>query len=130
MVLITKAKFVAHKDSAQNIPTPQFGEKLSNMVRYGVNSSDIGCTLPVSLRGLSNPREGEMHVYITKNIIARLRCNDGVDKGNCQLQPGKYLASKTKDGALEILPESGEPAYILPFIWWEKLESGDILIAG
>jgi hypothetical protein len=46
------------------------------------------------------------------------------------LNPGKYLANKTDDGALEILLDVGESVYLLPFIWWEKMELGDILIAS
>lgn len=75
-------------------------------------------------------RGGSMYVYVTRNIIARLRCNDGTDKGCKPLNPGKYAANKMNDGALEILQEAGEPVYLLPFIWWEKMEIGDILIAA
>ena len=31
---------------------------------------------------------------------------------------------------LEILQDAGESVYLLPFIWWEKMELGDILIAA
>ena len=44
-----------------------------------------------------------MVIYITRNIIARMRCNDGTDNGCKPLNPGKYQANKTNDGALEIL---------------------------
>jgi len=71
-----------------------------------------------------------MYVYITRNIIARMRHGDGTDKGCHPLNPGKYQANKTNDGALEILCEAGEPVYLLLFIWWEKMELGDILIAA
>ena len=71
-----------------------------------------------------------MVVYITRNILARMRCNDGTDNGCLPLNPGKYEANKTNDGALEILQDAGEPVYLLPFIWWEKMELGDILIAA
>ncbi len=71
-----------------------------------------------------------MQVYITRNITARMRRNDGTDKGYKPLSPGKYQANKTNDGALEILQSPDEPVYLLPFIWWEKMELGDILIAA
>ena len=71
-----------------------------------------------------------MHVYVTRNIIARMRRHDGTDKGCKPLIPGKYQANKTNDGALEILQEADEPVYLLPFIWWEKMEIGDILVAA
>jgi hypothetical protein len=51
------------------------------------------------------------------------------DKGYPQSNPSKYQADKTFDGALEILPDTGEPVYLLPFIWSGKMELGDILIA-
>ena len=71
-----------------------------------------------------------MVVYITRNIIARMRRHDGTDKGCAPLNPGKYLAKKTNDGSLEIMQDTGEPVYLLPFIWWEKMELGDLLIAA
>jgi hypothetical protein len=71
-----------------------------------------------------------MYVYVTRSIVARMRCNDGTDNGYFPLNPGKYQANKTNDGALEILHAAGEPVYLLPFIWWEKMELGDILIAA
>jgi hypothetical protein len=71
-----------------------------------------------------------MQVYVTRNITARMRRNDGTDNGNKSLLPGKYEANKTNDGALEILQSQGEPLYLLPFIWWEKMELGDIMIAA
>ncbi|OZA15334.1 MAG: hypothetical protein B7Y05_04350 [Polynucleobacter sp. 24-46-87] len=71
-----------------------------------------------------------MVVYIARNIIARMRGNDGTDKGRFPLNPRKYEAKKTNDGALEILRDTGEPVYLLPFIWWERMEMGDILIAA
>ncbi|QWE11752.1 hypothetical protein [Polynucleobacter sp. AP-Titi-500A-B4] len=71
-----------------------------------------------------------MVVYITRNTVARMRRNDGTDKGCFSLNPGKYEANKTKDGALEILQGTNEPVYLLPFVWWEKMELGDILIAA
>ena len=71
-----------------------------------------------------------MIVYITSNIIARIRQHDGTDIGSCSLNPGKYNAHKTYDGALEIVQESGEPAYLLPFIWWEKMELGELVVGG
>ena len=58
-----------------------------------------------------------MVVYITRNIVARKRRNDGTDQGCFPLHPGKYEANKTNDGALEILQDAGEPVYLLPFIW-------------
>ena len=73
---------------------------------------------------------GNMYIYVTRNIVARLRRNDGTDRGNVPLNPGKYQANKTNDGALEILQAAGEPVYLLPFIWWEKMELGDILISA
>lgn len=71
-----------------------------------------------------------MVVYITNNIVARMRRDDGTDRGMYQLSPGQYEANKTNDGALEILRGAGEPVYLLPFIWWEKMELGDILMAS
>lgn len=71
-----------------------------------------------------------MVVYITRNMVARMRGNDGTDRGRIPLNPGKYEAKKTHDGALEIFQETGESVYLLPFIWWEKMELGDILIAA
>jgi hypothetical protein len=71
-----------------------------------------------------------MHIYVTRNITARMRRFDGTDNGCLPLNPGKYRANKTNDGALEILQDAGEPVYLLPFIWWEKMELGDILIAA
>jgi hypothetical protein len=71
-----------------------------------------------------------MYVYVTRNIIARIRRHDGTDKGCKPLIPGKYQANKTNGGALEILQDADEPVYLLPFIWWEKMELGDILIAA
>ena len=69
-----------------------------------------------------------MQVFVTRKIIARKRCNDGTDKGCSSLIPGQYSANQTNDGALEILQSSGEPLYLLPFIWWERMEDGDILL--
>ena len=70
-----------------------------------------------------------MVVYITRNIVARMRRNDGTDKGCLPLNPGKYQANKTYDGALEIMQDTGEPVYLLPFIWWERMELGEIVIS-
>jgi hypothetical protein len=69
-----------------------------------------------------------MYVYVTRNINARMRRNDGTDKGCFSLNPGKYVANKTNDGALEILQDTGESVYLLPFIWWERMEMGEIVI--
>ena len=69
-----------------------------------------------------------MDIFVTRKILARVRCNDGTDKGCFPLNPGKYVANKTNDGALEILQVSGEPLYLLPFIWWERMEMGEIVI--
>ena len=55
-----------------------------------------------------------MQVYVTRNITARMRRNDGTDNGNKSLLPGKYEANKTNDGALEILQSQGESLYLLP----------------
>ena len=71
-----------------------------------------------------------MVIYITNHIVARLRRNDGTDKGCCPLNPGKYEAHKTNDGALEILQDTGEPVYLLPFIWWEKMEMGELVMSS
>ena len=71
-----------------------------------------------------------MNIFVTRKILARGRRHDGTDKGCSPLNPGKYAANKTNDGALEILQEAGEPVYLLPFIWWEKMELGDILIGA
>lgn len=71
-----------------------------------------------------------MFIYVTRKIIARLRRFDGTDKGCLPLNPGKYKANETNDGALEILQDAGEPVYLLPFVWWERVELGDILIAS
>jgi hypothetical protein len=57
-----------------------------------------------------------MVVYITRNINARMRRNDGTDNGCYPLHPNKYEANKTNDGALEILQSTGEPVHLLPFI--------------
>lgn len=70
-----------------------------------------------------------MKVFVTRKIMARRRCNDGTDKGCSSLTPGQYSANKTLDGALEILQSSGEPLYLLPFIWWERMELGEIVIS-
>lgn len=70
-----------------------------------------------------------MNIFVTREILARVRRNDGTDMGCKPLNPGNYQANKTTDGALEILQDAGEPLYLLPFIWWEKMELGDILIA-
>jgi hypothetical protein len=69
-----------------------------------------------------------MNIFVTKKILARGRRHDGTDKGCFSLNPGKYAANKTNDGALEILQDTGEPVYLLPFIWWERLEMGEIVI--
>ena len=90
----------------------------------GVSCSDG----PAYLVG--NSKGGIMVVYVTRNIIARKRCGDGTDRGCKPINPGKYQANKTNDGALEILQDVVEPVYLLPFIWWEKMELGDILIAA
>lgn len=71
-----------------------------------------------------------MNIFVTRVTTVRKRCHDGTDNGRCLLNPGKYVANKTDDGALEILQDIGEPVYLLPFIWWEKMELGDILIAA
>ena len=71
-----------------------------------------------------------MIVYITNNIAARMRRDDGTDMGSHSLSPGKYEANKTYDGALEIIQEVGNPVYLLPFIWWEKMELGELVIGG
>lgn len=70
-----------------------------------------------------------MNIFVTREILARVRRDDGTDKGCKPLIPGKYQANKTNDGALEIFQDAGEPLYLLPFICWEKMELGDILIA-
>ena len=70
-----------------------------------------------------------MKVFVTRKIMARRRCIDGTDKGCSCLTPGQYSANKTKDGALEIFQSEGEPLYLLPFIWWERMEMGEILIS-
>jgi len=70
-----------------------------------------------------------MNIYINRKILARTRRNDGTDKGCVPLSPGLYLANKTCDGALEILQENKEPLYLLPFIWWERMEMGEIIIS-
>lgn len=44
------------------------------------------------------------------------------------LKAGCYEANKTRDGALEILQENKEPLYLLPFIWWEKMVSGEVIL--
>ena len=69
-----------------------------------------------------------MYVYVTRNINARVRRNDGTDNGYKPLIPGKYKANKANDGALEILQDKYEPVYLLPFIWWERMEMGEIVI--
>lgn len=71
-----------------------------------------------------------MNIFVTRATTVRKRSKNGVDDGRCLLNPGKYLANKTDDGALEILLDVGESVYLLPFIWWEKMELGDILIAS
>ena len=71
-----------------------------------------------------------MQVYITRKIKARMRHDDGTDSGCQPLVPGRYDANKTIDGALEILQSPGNPVYLLPFIWWEKMEMGEILLAA
>jgi hypothetical protein len=71
-----------------------------------------------------------MDIFVTRKILARARRNDGTDKGGYPLSPGKYAANKTNDGALEILQDSGEPLYLLPFIWWERMEMGEIVICA
>ncbi len=69
-----------------------------------------------------------MNIFVTRKILARGRRHDGADKGCFPLNPGKYAANKTNDGALEILQGTGEPVYLLPFIWWERMEMGEIVI--
>lgn len=71
-----------------------------------------------------------MNIFVTREILARVRRDDGTDKGCKPLTPGKYQANKTTDGALEIFQDADESLYLLPFIWWEKIELGDILIAA
>jgi hypothetical protein len=73
--------------------------------------------------------EKAMIIFITKKIFARARRNDGTDNGCVPLSPGQYEANKTNDGALEILQGSNEPLYLLPFIWWERMEMGEIVIS-
>lgn len=68
-----------------------------------------------------------MQIFVTRKIPARIRRSDGTDNGYVPLSPGKYQANKTTDGALEILLNGKEPLYILPFIWWERMEMGEIL---
>lgn len=70
-----------------------------------------------------------MQVFITRKMMARKRCSDGTDKGCSALVPGSYDANKTYDGALEILQSGAEPLYLLPFIWWERMEMGEIMIS-
>jgi len=71
-----------------------------------------------------------MYVYVTRNISARMRRSDGTDNGYKSLIPGKYKANKTNDGALEIVQDKDEPVYLLPFVWWEQMELGDISLTG
>jgi hypothetical protein len=70
-----------------------------------------------------------MNIFITRKISARIRRNDGTDKGCVPLLPGNYQANKTTDGALEILQPNNEPLYLLPFIWWERMEMGEIVLS-
>ena len=71
-----------------------------------------------------------MYVYITHKLNARKKRADGTDCGSQSLNPGKYFAQQTSDGALAIFEDSNEPVYLLPVVWWEKMELGDILIAA
>jgi hypothetical protein len=70
-----------------------------------------------------------MNIFVTRKILARVRRNDGTDNGCVPLSPGQYQANKTSDGALEILQGSNEPLYLLPFVWWERMEMGEIVIS-
>lgn len=70
-----------------------------------------------------------MNVFVTRKILARVRRNDGTDKGCIALLPGTYEANKTSDGALEILRGGNESSFLLPFIWWERMEKGEIVIS-
>jgi hypothetical protein len=69
-----------------------------------------------------------MYVSITQDLIFRKRRTDGSDAGAQSLRPGKYQANQTPDGALEILQGAGETLYLLPFIWWEKMEQGVVIL--
>ena len=70
-----------------------------------------------------------MNIFVTTKMLARARRNDGTDNGCIPLSPGQYQANKTADGALEILQGNREPLYLLPFIWWERMEQGEIVIS-
>jgi len=71
--------------------------------------------------------------FLLGKSILRFNCwkQDRGNKANgcVPLSPGQYQANKTSDGALEILQGSSEPLYLLPFIWWERMEMGEIVIS-
>lgn len=71
-----------------------------------------------------------MYVYITHKLNARKKRADGTDCGSRPLNPGKYFAKRTNDGALAIFEDADEPVYLLPFFWWEMMEKGDLLLEG
>ena len=70
-----------------------------------------------------------MNIFVTTKMLARVRRTDGTDDGCTHLSPGQYQANKTADGSLEILQGNHEPLYLLPVIWWERMEQGDIVIS-
>jgi hypothetical protein len=69
-----------------------------------------------------------MVVHIKRKLKARIRHQDGTDSGCLALLPGFYGARHTADGALEIIQDNAVSAYVLPFILWEKLNCGELLI--
>jgi hypothetical protein len=71
-----------------------------------------------------------MVVHIKRKLKARIRNHDGSDKGCLSLMPGSYAANQTVDGSLQIIQNNVEPVYFLPFIWWEKVERGEIFITA
>jgi hypothetical protein len=70
-----------------------------------------------------------MQVSVNRKIYARVRRSDGTDNGCLSLPPGQYQANKTNDGCLEIFQENGESLYLLPFVWWERMKIGEIVIS-
>ena len=69
-----------------------------------------------------------MYIYITYKLKARKKRADGTDCGSQSLNPGKYFAQQTSDGALAIFENVNEPVYLLPFFWWEMMEKGELLL--
>jgi hypothetical protein len=66
------------------------------------------------------------NLLVKKKIIARIRDQDGIDKGFSYLLIGNYLAKDTLDGYVQIERTQDCPLYLMSFVFLEKIRAGAI----